>query len=101
MEKAIYLKPLLDDLKGIKETLVGAGDPILASVLNRAIACVEKQPVADAVPAVHGRWVFLNDYQSECSECHKVYWVDHASEPNYCPNCGAKMDGGKDNEQQK
>ena len=40
----IKKKPLLDDLKGIKEVLVGQGDPILASVLNRAIACVEKQP---------------------------------------------------------
>lgn len=42
MEEMIRKKPLLDDLKAIKEVLVGQGDPILASVLNRAIACVEK-----------------------------------------------------------
>lgn len=47
----------------------------------------------------HGRWKFLNDYQSRCSECHDVMWVDHNAEPNFCPNCGAKMDGErKDNE---
>lgn len=47
MERTIKTKPLLDDLKGIRETLVGAGDPILASMMNRAIACVEKQPSVD------------------------------------------------------
>ena len=41
----------------------------------------------------HGRWKFRNDYQSLCSECYEVVWVDHDDEPNYCPNCGAKMDG--------
>ena len=52
-----------------------------------------KLPTVDAVEVVHGRWKFLNDYQSRCSECHEVMWVDHNAEPNYCPNCGAKMDG--------
>ena len=49
----------------------------------------------------HGRWMpiqkqpyFRKHFSDEvsCSVCHKkghTAW-------NYCPNCGAKMDGGKD-----
>lgn len=47
----------------------------------------------------HGRWVdhFVRDWR--CSECgepiYKVRNVDgycYDDKPNYCPNCGAKMD---------
>lgn len=54
-----------------------------------------------------GNWVTLTDCSNEgvyCSVCHKkVYRHDYAlcSRKNklrskYCPNCGAKMDGGSD-----
>jgi hypothetical protein len=36
----------LKDLRGIKDVLVAQGDPILASILNRAISCIENQPKA-------------------------------------------------------
>lgn len=56
--------------------------------------CANK--VADVQPVKRGRWVFTeklilgNPYGSyKCSEC--MYHVPH--EDNYCPNCGAKMDG--------
>ena len=45
MEELISKKKLLSDLNGIREVLSGQGDPILASVLARAIRCVENQPV--------------------------------------------------------
>lgn len=45
MEELISKKKLLADLNRILEVLSGQGDPILASVLIRAIQCVEKQPV--------------------------------------------------------
>lgn len=80
---------------------------------------VDGMPTVDAVPVVHGRWVWDiethgdpmygidEDYGYRCSEC-KV-WADEYGvdgdiyeEPptnilHYCPNCGAKMDGGTDN----
>lgn len=46
----------------------------------------------DLVP--HGRWKRRGRNLGECSECGEVVAVRH----RYCPNCGAKMDGGKDNE---
>lgn len=49
MKELIDKKKLLSDLKGIKDVLVGAGDPFLAGVLTRAIRCVEDQPVIATV----------------------------------------------------
>jgi hypothetical protein len=47
----------------------------------------------DAMPVVRGEWEFVNDYESKCTACNKNEVVDHAEEPKYCPNCGAKMEG--------
>ena len=53
-------------------------------------------PTIEAEPVVHGRWAEdLEDII--CSECG-CSWnlIDNCTETfNYCPNCGAKMDGGE------
>lgn len=46
MDKLISQETTIRDLRGIKDMLVAAGDPFLASVMNRAIGCVENQPAA-------------------------------------------------------
>ena len=41
----------------------------------------------------HGRWIEVTkNIAWKCSECSEL----SCCEPNYCPNCGAKMDGGND-----
>lgn len=55
---------------------------------------VSRLPTIDAVPVVHGEWKRSHSNWGECSACgeHNKYlkrW-------NYCPNCGARMDGGED-----
>ena len=54
-------------------------------------------------PVKHGRWNKDSDaaFYWRCSECgcylfwrKEDYLLRHEDEPNYCPNCGAKMDGG-------
>lgn len=53
---------------------------------------VEDAPTVEAVEVVHGRWVHKGAWHIECSECkHVLAHIDEAK--NYCPNCGAKMDG--------
>ena len=54
---------------------------------------VDVQPTID--PVRHGHWIEdgYNDYKPACSECGC-----HSEENNFCPNCGAKMDGGKDDD---
>ena len=43
----------------------------------------------------HGRWLpHKITASSICSLCKRVF----ADETPYCPNCGAKMDGGADND---
>ena len=53
---------------------------------------VDQIPTVDAVEVVHGRWTYTDgEYEIYmiCSECG---W-DSDFRTNYCPNCGAKMDG--------
>ena len=49
-------------------------------------------PTADVQPVVHGKWMYLsmND-MFHCTICN-VAMVRNTFA--YCPNCGAKMDGG-------
>ena len=50
-------------------------------------------PAADVAPVVHGRWVFGGDGCVICSKCNEEESNDNHR--NYCPNYGAKMDGGE------
>lgn len=55
---------------------------------------VECSQSADVAPVVHGRWIMHDDefgLTCECSVCH----IETMGDGNYCPNCGAKMDGGE------
>ena len=60
---------------------------------------LSKVPTADVAPVVHGRWVrhTMIPYFVDCSVCKDVYvdeeWL-RDGKWGYCPNCGAKMDGG-------
>lgn len=61
---------------------------------------IDSQPTVDAVPVVHGRNLDADTPSLfECSVCHwsciDTYYGDTA-DYNYCPNCGAKMDGGNE-----
>lgn len=51
-------------------------------------------PTVDAVEVVHGRWIEFNSFMT-CSECDTDwYYGDNDTDRfDYCPNCGAKMDG--------
>ena len=53
-------------------------------------------PAADVVPVVHGRWIASHDEFCACSICKYPVYVGW-NQTNYCPNCGAKMDGGDEN----
>lgn len=60
-----------------------------------ALCSIEHIPAADVASVVHGRWVFGGDGCVICSECNEEESNDNHR--NYCPNCGAKMDGGDGN----
>lgn len=54
---------------------------------------IETSPAVDAVEVVHGQWIEKTGY-AVCSVCLDECWADSVLEYNFCPNCGAKMDGG-------
>ena len=75
---------------------------------------IDNAPTVDAVEVVHGRWVIekrhtvsSNPYMDDnyhahatCSECdfcidssNGSFGFPKLNTTNYCPNCGAKMDG--------
>lgn len=68
---------------------------------------IEALPAADVAPVVHGRWIHSR-YEDcseqfelvKCSQCnHEAYAMAiYVHGGNYCPNCGAKMDGGDNTE---
>ena len=54
-------------------------------------------PAADVEPVKHGHWIYENFY-THCSVCGKMAIYDKYGqevESDYCPRCGAKMDGGE------
>ena len=69
-------------------------------------AVIAAFPAADVTPVVHARWIHSR-YEDcseqfelvKCSQCnHEAYAMAfYVRGGNYCPNCGAKMDGGADN----
>lgn len=54
-------------------------------------------PAADVAPVVHGRWVFGGDGCVICSKCNEE--ESNSNHRNFCPNCGAKMNGGADHDE--
>ena len=68
--------------------------------MERIKSIVDDTPTVDAVPVVHGRVETTTDrfsvYHQNCSECdEELEWKAY---PNYCPNCGAKLDGKEETE---
>lgn len=67
--------------------------------LEKTVAAVfESAPAADVVEVRHGRWLPVQLGDMRCSLCGEVYGVCGGllGDYNYCPSCGAKMDGGQD-----
>ena len=57
-------------------------------------------PAADVQPVKHGRWIILDDVEhfiAVCSECGRTEDSRDIKNMPYC-HCGAKMDGGAENE---
>ena len=82
----------------------GRGGGRTAAMVQVALKhMIDNAHTVDAVPVVHGRWgehlsfTAFGEYNGslyECSNCHSGSYDDAFEHFHYCPNCGAKMDGG-------
>lgn len=88
-------------------TMLGGVNGIWINLMD-AIGEIERVPAVEAKPVRHGTWEMcrktlktdfatLTGTYPTCSLCGYVeYGVDKSTQ--YCPGCGAKMDGGAENE---
>jgi hypothetical protein len=99
-KRLIDAKPLMQNGWHLVKT--GKSNVFIASM---SLADV---PTVDAVEVVHGKWIEEREIPSysnknipvvECSKC-RCFFCDiinvHSFMYHYCPNCGAKMDGGNE-----
>ena len=66
---------------------------------------VDDMPAADVQPVKHGRWEEITDYGGwgdthyRCSVCGEEWYLEDGkpkdNNMNFCPRCGARMDGGE------
>lgn len=87
IERKTYRKRLAD--------LEGWCQDVRKPGLKQALEMFDEIPAADVAPVVHGVWVCVNKIDPisgyRCSKCRRRVGFDLTP---YCPNCGAKMDGG-------
>lgn len=74
------------------------------SLFRKVISLLKNAPAADVVPVVHGEWLRADDDWNslttiQCSLCGEEWCFETDDDVSllnykYCPNCGARMDGG-------
>lgn len=76
-------------------------EPIEVDItVESVVSKLRKLPIADVQSVKHGEWLdlWIEDDEmtdggfmvNQCSVCKDEMYYGR---PNYCPNCGAKMDG--------
>ena len=96
MTRLIDADALIEDIeneinKKTKVILLADYNHFYCSGMRNAIRLAKRLPTAD--PVKHGRWKFAKDVYVSCSVCGVTILLFNAENPNYCPHCGAKMDG--------
>ena len=92
MSDLISRSKLLEKLK--KSRLYHAETGRDMSMLVRCENIVIAQPTVEAVPVVHGEWIFNQYYTWECGNCgfHPFKgFIPKEPNFNFCPNCGSDM----------
>ena len=84
-----------------KELVIDTIEELKSKALPKALLfdhlkkVIEVFPTEDFVPVKHGHWIQIDKNKCECSNCGIIVLIavyPHGDK-NYCPNCGAKMDG--------
>ena len=76
-------------------------------VLKKVACWIDEAPTVDAEEVVRGEWEVIEDtyfdlVELKCSVCGESWGFEDYEDCipqnyHYCPNCGAKMDGGVKN----
>ncbi len=103
MVEYIEREALREILDGWRDAHADVDDVHGCGLLEDVICEVDAQTAADVVPVVHGRWEQDADGDWYCTNCDEVVAICESGRERtyrkpYCPNCGAKMDGGDSGE---
>ena len=108
MDEYIEREALIDAVESIDwynvyKGKLTAGAPNTENALYKAssiYAVIDNAPSADVAQVRHGRWEWDTEDIYRCSNCAEKSHVKEVMghpEWDFCPNCGAKMDGGDGN----
>lgn len=97
-EKETALKEIFSIYEREFPTASGAFDEFVTKTVPNILACIHS---VDVAPVVHGKWVkdedschydyYMTYFDFNCSICGEIETDKHGL-PNYCSNCGAKME---------
>ena len=92
-----------ENKEGAMVVYCGDLEPILKKYTNKIIKNTKQTNTADVKPIVYGKWIYLYDFDGleicECDKCGVSQEFDggivdvNSRRTNFCPNCGAKMEG--------
>lgn len=89
-------------LRAVQKQRGANRSPAQNAMLDRICCDIKNRPAADVAPVVHGQWDDSGRYTFadgstavRCTKCGCSLSVReyHANNWNYCPVCGARMDG--------
>ena len=77
-------------------------EPYKQSTILGVVSTIENTPSADVVEVRHGRWAICGTFDDflTCSVCNSNKYP-FAYDFAFCPDCGAKMDGERKEENAK
>ena len=111
IEREALLAELEDEIDFVSPFYNAEQNQYFTMGLRCAYRDAQRFPAADMVEVRRGKWIETQEPLgwrdvdcAECSVCHESWIMDEDSSIDdyeciwhYCPNCGAKMDGGSNN----